>query len=161
MKIILLFLCILYSFEISDVYFTKEISPEKVVEMFKKLNISLPGKVGLKVHTGEIGGAYFLRPDFLQNIYDYTNGTFIECNTAYPGYDRHYTEGHRKVLKANGWVNNSRRAVIMDEDPENDFNLTVNNPHNISENIVGEHIKDFDSCKISLEAGLKKLFFYA
>ena len=146
MKIILLFLCILYSFEISDVYFTKEISPEKVVEMFKKLNISLPGKVGLKVHTGEIGGAYFLRPDFLQNIYDYTNGTFIECNTAYPGYDRHYTEGHRKVLKANGWVNNSRRAVIMDEDPENDFNLTVNNPHNISENIVGGHIKDFDSC---------------
>jgi len=67
----------------SDVYYTKEISPSKVVEIFKKLNITLTGNVGLKVHTGELGGKYFLHPNFLQEIYDYTNGTFIECNTAY------------------------------------------------------------------------------
>ena len=122
---------ILNSFQKSDVYFTKEISSSKIVEMFKKLNFKLEGNVGLKVHTGEIGGPYFLRPDFLQEIYDYTNGTFIECNTAYPGYDRHYTEGHRKVLEVNGWVNNSRRMVIMDENPDNVKVLEIDNAVNI------------------------------
>ena len=76
-------LLILTSFQKSDVYFTKEISSSKIVEMYKKLNFKLEGNVGLKVHTGEIGGKYFLKPWFLQEIYDYTNGTFIECNTAY------------------------------------------------------------------------------
>ena len=139
---------IFYSFQKSDVYFTKEISSEKIVEMFKKLNVELKGKVGLKVHTGEIGGKYFLRPHFLQEIYDYTNGTFIECNTAYPGYDRHTTEGHMKVLKENGWLDNNRRTVIMDANYSNDKILQVENHNNISENIVGEHLFDYDSCLV-------------
>ena len=130
-----------------DVYFTKDISPKKMVEMFKKLNIELKGNVALKVHTGELGGPYFLRPDFLQDIYDYTNGTFVECNTAYKRY-RHSTEEHEKVLQANGWLENNRRTIIMDEKPENDFNLTLSNYKMISENIVGEHLKDFDSCLV-------------
>ena len=91
----------------SDVYFTKKISSKTVVEIFKRLNITLPGKIGLKVHTGERGGKYFLTPDFLQEIYDYTNGTFIECNTAYTSGKRHTTELHRETLLFNGWVNNS------------------------------------------------------
>jgi uncharacterized Fe-S center protein len=62
-----------------------------MVDMFKKLNVKLTGNVGLKVHSGETGGLYFLKPDFLQKIYDYTNGTFIECNTAYFG-GRHSTD---------------------------------------------------------------------
>ena len=70
--IILLFIIIIESFEKSDVYFTKEISSEKVLEMFQKLNITLNGKIGLKVHTGERNGPYYLRPSFLKNIYDYT-----------------------------------------------------------------------------------------
>ena len=148
LKIFILSIFIYNTFQNSDVYFTKNISSKTIVEMFKILNVTLPGKIGLKVHTGEIGGKYFLRPDFLQDIYDYTEGTFIECNTAYSGYDRHYTEGHMKVLHKNGWLNNSRKTVIMDENPEDDFNLTVNNPHNITNNIVGKHIEEFDSCLV-------------
>ena len=68
----------------SKVYFTKTISPEKIVEMYQKLDVKLEGNIGLKVHTGEPKGPYFLRPDFLQQIYDYTQGTFLECNVAYP-----------------------------------------------------------------------------
>jgi hypothetical protein len=63
---ILLFVLFIYEYlQKSDVYYTKHISSKGIVEMFKKLNISLPGRVGIKVHSGEIGGAYFLRPDFL------------------------------------------------------------------------------------------------
>ena len=147
-KILLIFILVFESFQKSDVYYTRDISPSSIVKMFKKLNIKLGGNIGLKVHTGEIGGKYFLRPDFLQEIYDYLNGTFIECNTAYPGYDRHYTEGHKRVLQVNGWTDKSRRIIIMDEDPDQDFNLTVANYTNISNNIVGAHIRDFNSCLV-------------
>ena len=62
-------LLIFNTFQKSDVYFTKEISSKNIVNMFKKLDYKLEGKVGLKVHTGERGGKYFLRPSFLQEIY--------------------------------------------------------------------------------------------
>ena len=146
-QIVLIFLLFVITLEKSDVYFTKEISSKKIVEMFKKLNVELKGNVALKVHTGEIGGPYFLRPDFLQEIYDYTNGTFVECNTAYPA-NRHSTELHRNVLQVNGWLENNRRTIIMDENPEDNWNISLINHSTISENIVGAHLKDFDSCLV-------------
>ena len=143
--LMLLFMC--EAIQKADVFFTKDISPSSMVKMFKKLNVTLTGKIGLKVHSGEIGGKYFLSPNFLQEIYDYTNGTFIECNTAYRA-GRHSTEEHRKVLAQNGWLDNNRRTVIMDEDPSLDFNLSIPNPVSISENIVGSRLKEFDSCLV-------------
>ena len=145
LRYILLFLFLFESLQKSDVFFTKTISPSNMVKMFKKLNLNLKGRVGLKVHTGEQGGKYFLRPSFLQEIYDYTNGTFIECNTAYSGM-RHSTDLHKQLLQQHGWLDNNRRTVIMDEDPSADFTLKINNGERISENIVGAHLKDFDSC---------------
>ena len=148
MKIILLlFLLFVITSEKSDVYFTKEISPQKIVEMFKKLNVTLKGNIALKIHSGEQNGPYFLRPDFLQDIYDYTNGTFVECNCAYEA-NRHSTELHRQTIKLNGWLDNNRRIVIMDENPEKDWNISIPNHKMIPENIVGEHLKDYDSCLV-------------
>ena len=146
-QIYLFFILFVITSQKSDVYFTKEISSKKIVEMFKILNIKLKGKVALKVHSGEQGGPYFLRPDFLQEIYDYTNGTFIECNTAYPAY-RHSTELHRQTLQVNGWLDNNRRIVIMDEDPTKNWNISIPKHSTIPENIVGEHLKDYDSCLV-------------
>ena len=133
------------SFQKADVFFTKDISPTSMVNIFKKLNITLPGKIGLKIHSGEIGGKYFLHPNFLQEIYEYTNGTFIETNTAYKG-GRHTTELHKNLLKDHGWLDNNRKTIIMDEDPLLDFNLSISNPQIIAENVVGNRLKDFDSC---------------
>ena len=143
---ILIILLFIESLQKSDVYFTKDISSQKIVDMFKKLNIELTGKIGLKVHTGEREGPYFLRPSLLKDIYDYTGGTYIECNTAYTSGHRHTTELHEGTLKINGW--SDYRIVIMDENENNDYKLNVKNHHNISENIVGEHLKDFDSCLV-------------
>ena len=62
---ILLLITFLYeSIQVSDVYYTKKISSSGIVKLFKKLNITLEGKIGLKVHTGEKGGRFFLTPDF-------------------------------------------------------------------------------------------------
>ena len=108
---ILIILLFIESLQKSDVYFTKDISSQKIVDMFKKLNIELTGKIGLKVHTGEREGPYFLRPSLLKDIYDYTGGTYIECNTAYTSGHRHTTELHEGTLKINGW--SDYRTVII------------------------------------------------
>ena len=147
LKTILFLVLILQTFQKSDVYFTKEISSHKIVEMFKKLNLNLKGNVGLKIHSGEPNGPYFLRPDFLQEIYDYTNGTFIECNTAYTSV-RSSTTGHKQLLDDNGWTKNNRRIVLMDENPNDDIELTVKNPQKIIKNYVGGHLKEFNSCLV-------------
>ena len=50
----------------AKVYFSKEISPEIVVKMYEKLGIDLPGKVAVKVHSGEKGNQNFLRPELTE-----------------------------------------------------------------------------------------------
>ena len=147
LKTILILILTLQTFQKSDVYFTKEISSHAIVEMFQKLNLNLKGNVGLKIHSGEPNGPYFLRPDFLQEIYDYTNGTFIECNTAYTSV-RSSTSRHKQLLDDNGWTKNNRRIVLMDENPADDIELTVKNPQKINKNYVGGHLKDFNSCLV-------------
>lgn len=77
----------------SKVYFCREITEDKVVEMFKVLRYNLPGKVAVKVPSGEKGNQNYLKPEFLNKIIDYVNGTVVECNTAY--------EGSRNILGSN------------------------------------------------------------
>ena len=100
-KYFLILFFIYNTFQKADVYFTQYITKSNMVKLFQKLNVNLSGNIGLKVHSGEIGGKYFLSPNFLQKIYDYTKGTFIECNAAYEG-GRHTTEKHKQLLKEHG-----------------------------------------------------------
>ena len=71
--------------EKSKVYFTKTITPEKVVEMYKILGKELKGKIAVKVHSGEKGNQNYLHPEFMKPMIDFVNGTVVECNTAYEG----------------------------------------------------------------------------
>ncbi len=71
--------------EKAKVYFTSKISPESMVEMYEKLGVNLPGKVAVKLHSGEQGNKNFLKPEFVKNLVERVNGTVVECNTAYPG----------------------------------------------------------------------------
>ena len=86
----------------SKVYFSKTITPEKLFEMFKILNKDLPGNFAIKIHSGEKGNFYFIKPEFLKPIVEYVKGTVVECNTAYPG-SRENTEKHLKVIEEHGW----------------------------------------------------------
>ena len=146
MKYLLFFL---FSFILCEekptVYFTKTISPDAMVKMFEKLDVKLTGKVGLKVHSGEPNGPYFLRPDFLQPIYDHTKGTFLECNVAYNS-ERLTTEKHEQVLQDNGWKDNNRRFEIMDAEEDTAFELENYNILNIT--YAGKKLLDYDSCLV-------------
>ena len=85
----------------AKVYFTKEITPEKVVEMYRALGVELPGKVAVKVHSGEKGNQNFLHPEFWRPMVEEVHGTIVECNTAYgdaTGGVRDNTESHLKLI---------------------------------------------------------------
>ena len=64
--------------EKSKVYFTKEITPESVIKMFETLNVELPGKVAVKLHSGEKGNQNFIKPEFVKAIVEKVNGTVVE-----------------------------------------------------------------------------------
>ena len=126
----------------SKVYFTKEITPEKVVEMFKILNKELPGKVAVKVHSGEKGNQNYLHPEFMKPMVDYVNGIIVECNTAYEG-QRNTTEKHKKLIEEHCW-SKYFDVDIMDSEGE-DLVLEIPNGQVIKKNYVGKNIVNYDS----------------
>ena len=128
--------------EKSRVYYTREVTPEKVVEMFKLLNKELIGNVATKVHSGEEGNQNYLKPEFWKPIIEYVNGTVVECNTAYPG-ERNTTEKHLKTIEKHGW-NKYFKVDLMDEEGP-DFELEVENGKHLKVDLLGKDITKYDS----------------
>ena len=62
----------------AKVYFSREITPEKVVELYTLAGKELKGNVAVKVHSGEKGNQNFLRPDFWKPIVEHVGGTVVE-----------------------------------------------------------------------------------
>lgn len=126
----------------SKVYFSKAITPEKVLELYKIINKPLSGKVAIKVHSGETGNQNFLRPEFWQPLIEYVSGTVVECNTAYKG-TRDTTDKHMKTMEAHGWSSLFDVDILDSEKP--DLVLTIPNGKCIKENYVGSHLSNYDS----------------
>ena len=127
------------------VYFTKEITPEKLVEMYKILNKPLKGKVGIKVHSGEKGNQNYLRPEFFKPIVEHLNGTIIECNTAYPGA-RNYTDKHKALMEEHEWTKYFKVDILDAEGP--DITLEIPNGIAIKKNYIGKNTKNYDSALV-------------
>ena len=127
--------------EKAKVYFTKNITPEAVLEIYKKLNITLDGKVAVKLHSGEKGNQNYIRPEFVKPIIDFVEGTVVECNTAYQGA-RNTTEKHKQLMKDHHW-SNFFDVDIMDE--SGDLVLDIDGGKVIDKNYVGKNIKNYNS----------------
>lgn len=128
--------------EKAKVYFTREISPENVVRMYEILGIKLPGKVAVKVHSGEEGNQNYLHPEFMRPMVEEVDGTIVECNTAYDGA-RDTTEKHEKLMAAHGWTDYFD-VDIMDADGP-DLVFPIENGRVLSENLVGGHLANYSS----------------
>ena len=63
--------------EKSKIYFIKEINPENIIKAYEALGIKLPGKVAVKMHSGEKGNKNYLRPDFAKDVINYVKGTVV------------------------------------------------------------------------------------
>ena len=126
----------------SNVYFSRTITPKKVLELYKLIDKPLSGNVGIKVHSGETGNQNFLRPDFWEPLINYVNGTVVECNTAYEG-SRNTTEKHWETMKSHGWCDHFKVDIMDEEGP--DMILPIPNGKQIKENYVGKHLSNYDS----------------
>ena len=127
--------------EKSKVYFTRNITSENVLKMYKVLNIELQGRVCVKVHSGEAGNQNYLKPLFFKDVIDYVNGTVVECNTAYDG-ERNTTIKHKKLMDEHEWTKYFKVDIM---DSEGDLELDIKNGKVIKKNFVGNHIKNYDS----------------
>ena len=127
--------------EKSKVYFTKVITGESLVTLYQKLGISLPGKVAVKLHSGEAGNQNYMKPEFVKPIVESVNGTIVECNTAYEGA-RNTTEKHKKLMEEHGW---SKYFDVDILDSEAEEVLENKNGEIIQKNIVGAKMKNYDS----------------
>ena len=126
----------------SKVYFTKVLTPERVIDMYKKVGLELKGNVGVKVHSGEEGNQNYLRPEFLKPMVEYVGGTIIECNTAYEG-SRNTSEKHKRLFEKHGWYKYFP-VDLMDED-DDDIVLDIPNGKVIKKDYVGSHLNRYDS----------------
>lgn len=126
----------------SKVYFTKSLSPEKVVELYRAVGKELGGRVAIKLHSGETGNQNFLRPDFWAPIIKEVGGTAVECNTAYEG-TRNTTEKHVKTLEEHGWSKYFDFDLLDAEG--DDLVLEIPTGKQIKKNYVGKNLKNYDS----------------
>lgn len=126
----------------AKVYFSREITPEKVSELYEKLGSPLNGNVAVKLHSGEKGNQNFLKPDFWRDIIDKVGATAVECNTAYEGA-RNSTEKHMKLIEDHGWTEYFKFDLLDAEGP--DMVLPIENGKVIKENFVGKNLKNYDS----------------
>ncbi len=124
------------------VYFSPDITAEKVVEMFEKLGKALPGNVAIKLHSGEKGNQNFLGADFWKPIIDHVGGTVVECNTAYEGM-RNTTDKHRKLMDEHGWTRYFKVDLLDAEGP--DLALPIPEGKVIKQNFVGKDLENYDS----------------
>ena len=124
------------------VYFCKEITPENVVKVYEALGKKLPGKVAVKVHSGEKGNQNYLHPEFMKPMIEQINGTVVECNTAYDG-ERNTTEKHKKLLEDHEW-SKYFDVDLMDAEGE-DLKLEIPNGKVIQENFVGKNMANYNS----------------
>ena len=124
----------------SDVYFTKEITPEALVKIYEALGVPPTGKVAVKISTGESGKSHNLDPQLIKNLVQNVNGTLVECNTAYNG-SRGNSENHWKAVKERGY-DKIAPVDIMDESGA--IEIPVKDTTWIHYDIVGKNLQNYD-----------------
>lgn len=128
----------------SVVYFTRDLSAEGLRKAYEKVNGLIKGKVGIKLHTGEPQGPNILPRDWVRELREtepeLADSSIIETNVYYES-PRATTQGHREVLKTNGWT--FCPVDIMDE--EGTVTLPVKGGKWFKEMSHGSHMLNYDS----------------
>ncbi len=131
----------------ANVFFSREITPEMVLKLYRLAADTLPektlsGKVAIKLHSGETGNQNFLRPEFWKPVIEYVGGTVVECNTAYEG-TRNTTGKHWQTMEEHGWSKCFNVDIMDGEGP--DMVLPIKAGKHIQKNYVGRNLANYDS----------------
>lgn len=136
------FVCMLsgVAFAKSEVFFTRNITPEGMIAIYERLGREASGKVAVKLSTGEAGNTHYLSPDLIKDLVHRVNGTIVECNTAYGG-SRASNAAHWQVIEDHGFTKIANVDIM---DSEGEISLPVSNGKHLREDVVGSHFKNYD-----------------
>ena len=123
------------------VVFISDISPESLVKGYQALGVELPGKVGVKLSTGESERTNYLRPALIGDLVQMLNGTIVECNTAYGG-SRSSTAMHLQLAKDHGFTDIAEVDIL---DAEDSMEIPIEGGKRLSVDYVGSHFANYDS----------------
>ena len=126
------------------VYMTKNITPEGMMAIYNAIGRQLPGKVMVKIHTGEPNGNYFLKPELIKDVVEQVNGTIVECCVIYGG-QRASAATNLQVAKDHGFTDIAD-VDILDKDGQ--IALPVNGGTHLTENFVGKNFENYNSCLV-------------
>lgn len=124
------------------VYFTKDLSPEGLIRIYEAVGKELPGKIGVKISTGEPGGHNYLKPELIGALVKKLDGTIVENCTAYGGL-RQDVKDHWQAIHDHGF-DAIAPVDILDEEGEFSIPTRAGSRH-ITEDIIGSHTEKYDS----------------
>lgn len=125
----------------ATVWFIGDISPESLVKAYQALGVQLPGKVGVKISTGEGKNSNYLRPALIGDLVQMLKGTIVECNTGYGGA-RSSTAMHLQLAKDRGFTDIAEVDIL---DAEGSMELPVEGGNVLSVDYVGSRFANYDS----------------
>ena len=123
------------------VYFISDITPESLVKAYQALGVELPGKVGVKLSTGEGEQSNYLRPELIVDLVKLLDATIVECNTGYAG-TRSSTAMHMQLAKDHGFTDIAEVDIL---DAEDSMELPIEGGNRLSVDYVGSHFANYDA----------------
>lgn len=125
----------------SVVYYTSDISPQAMLDIYAALGVELTGdNIAVKLSTGEPPASNYLDPNLIADLVHQVDGTIVENNTAYGG-QRSSTAMHYQVAEDHGFTTIAD-FVVLDEDGS--VSLPVEGGTQLTENLVGAHFPEYD-----------------
>lgn len=125
----------------SVVFFTSDISPEGLREVYDALAWTPEGKVAVKLSTGEPPASNYLEPELIKELVQSVDGTIVENNTAYGG-SRAETAMHMQVAEDHGFTDIADVDIL---DADGSLEIPVEGGSRLTSNLVGSHFSDYDS----------------
>ena len=125
----------------ATVYFIGDISPESLVKAYQALGVELPGRVGVKLSTGESERSNYLRPALIGDLVRGLNAAIVECNTAYGG-SRSSTAMHLQLAKDHGFTDIAEVDIL---DAEGSMELPIEGGNRLAVDYVGSHFANYDA----------------
>lgn len=124
----------------ATVYFTSDITPESLLQIYNALGRQAHGKVAVKLSTGEPGGTHYLSPQLIAPLVQKVNGTIVECNTAYRG-KRADTASHLQAAADHGFT---AIAPVQIMDANGQDTIPVHGGRHLRQNYIGKTWRDYD-----------------
>lgn len=123
------------------VYFTRDLSPAGLMKAFERVRPAVTGtRIGLKVHFGEEGNKYYVKPALMKDLVLSLKANFVETNVLYVG-KRRYTDSHIALAKEHGFT----YAPIDILDSEGTIEYPAKGLKHIKKAIVGSHMNNYDT----------------